>query len=272
MTEKKQKFDADLTRLMNQGWQLYFALLFEYHAEMYRKHLAEDNTKEEVAEIESDLPSFTHEYQQWYSEASALVRQVLPDRLKDFTSYYEYPRTRKEVSFQNYMVKDYLQGLEISQGSGINRRVVVDGSAAIPEFLQQLKIVEAAKVVLDSTLLDLRQILQADLFDSELDAARALTKAGFLRAAGVICGVVIEKHLGQVCKDRSISIGRKKSTINNLSDALKGGKIIETPIWRRIQSLADIRNVCSHNKDREPTRDEVEDLIAGTNQTIKTVF
>ena len=72
---------------------------------------------------------------------------------------------------------------------------ICDGSAAIPEFKQQLNIVKAARDVLDSTLIDLTSILQADLFDSELDSARALMKSGFFRLAGAICGVIIEKHL-----------------------------------------------------------------------------
>ena len=74
-------------------------------------------------------------------------------------------------------------------------RIIVDGSAVIVQFTQQLNIVKAAKEALESTLIDLTSILQVDLFDSEVDSARALQKSGFLRAAGAICGVVIEKHL-----------------------------------------------------------------------------
>ena len=35
--------------------------------------------------------SFTEKNQEWYSEAHAGVRQVLPDRLKDFESYHDIP-------------------------------------------------------------------------------------------------------------------------------------------------------------------------------------
>ncbi len=42
--------------------------------------------------------------------------------------------------------------------------------------------------------------------------------------------------------------------------------------WRFIQHLGDIRNLCDYNKDREPTKEEVEELINGTEKVIKTIF
>ena len=270
MTEKKQRFEADLDRLVYHGRNLLNALQHDCKEREFKKALAKRFTKEEADKILSDLPSFRDEYQQWYSEAQALVRQVLPDRLQDFSSYYEYSRPRKSVKFQNYMIKDYLQGLVIR--SGYLDQVLVDGSAAIPEFRQQLNIVEAAQSVLGSALANLEKILQADMFDSELDAARDLAKVGHLRSAGVLCGVVIEKHLGQVCKDRSIRIRKKRPTINDFGQALKDKGVVDVPLWRRLQHLSDIRNLCSHNREQEPTEEHVQELISGTSKVIKTVF
>ena len=42
--------------------------------------------------------------------------------------------------------------------------------------------------------------------------------------------------------------------------------------WKNIQYLGDLRNLCDHSKDREPTNDDVEELINGTSKIIKTVF
>ena len=111
----------------------------------------------------------------------------------------------------------------------------------------------------------------ADLFDSELDAASELAKKGFLRAAGAVAGVVLEKHLVQVCSNHSVVI-RRKSTISNLNDLLKERGVTDVAQWRFIQHLGDIRNLCDHNKAKEPTADEVNDLIAGVAKTLKTLF
>jgi len=42
--------------------------------------------------------------------------------------------------------------------------------------------------------------------------------------------------------------------------------------WRWIQRLGDIRNLCAHAKDREPTKDEVLELVNGVEKCIKTIF
>jgi hypothetical protein len=46
---------------------------------------------------------------------------------------------------------------------------------------------------------------------------------------------------------------KKEPTISDLNDALKGANVIDTPDWRFIQNLADLRNLCDHNKTTEPT-------------------
>ena len=114
--------------------------------------------------------------------------------------------------------------------------------------------------------------MRAELIDSDIEAARELLKAGHLRPAGVVCGVVIEAHLSSICERRGISIRKKKPTISSLNDALKTAGAYDVPTWRLIQRLGDIRNLCGHARDREPKRNEVEDLIAGTEKITKEVF
>lgn len=48
--------------------------------------------------------------------------------------------------------------------------------------------------------------------------------------------------------------------------------IIDVPTWRHICLLGDIRNLCEHDKKQEPTSEQVNDLIVGTDKIIKTVF
>jgi uncharacterized protein (UPF0332 family) len=99
-----------------------------------------------------------------------------------------------------------------------------------------------------------------------------LNKKGFTRGAGAIAGVVLERHLKQVCKNHNITITKRNPTINDLNQLLKDNNIIEVPDWRFIQRLSDLRNLCDHDKEKEPTRGEVEELINGVEKIIKTVF
>jgi hypothetical protein len=115
-------------------------------------------------------------------------------------------------------------------------------------------------------------MVQADLFDSELDAARELHKYRFVRAAGALAGVVLERHLKQICANHSIKVAKKAPTIADLNNALKDADVIEIPQWRFIQHLADIRNLCDHSKEKEPTVEQVDDLIGGVMKVIKMLF
>jgi hypothetical protein len=135
-----------------------------------------------------------------------------------------------------------------------------------------LNIVKAAKEALSSTLMDLEGIIQADLFDSEIESAAALAKAGYLRAAGAICGVVIEKHLSHVCDIHQIPVRKKNPNISDLNQLLRDSDIITVPQWRFVQHLADIRNICDHSKGREPSKEEVGDLVSGSQKVLKTIF
>lgn len=119
-----------------------------------------------------------------------VVQQLLPDRLSDFVRLYEKPKPRREITQDTYRVEDYLQGLEITETTGFQLGPIVGPPAAIPQFRQQLAILDAVKRRFESSLFDIRQLVQADLFDSELDAARELAKHRFLRAGGAIAGVV----------------------------------------------------------------------------------
>ena len=239
--------------------------------------LSEENHKTFLDKMESIAPGafeesyFENFYQSWYSKAQAVVKQVLPDRLADFLSHYEYPRTRKgkDITHDNYTIRDYLKGLQIK--NGLNE-VVVSPSSAIFDFQQQLNIVKAARDALDSTLMSLSGILQADLFDTEIEEADALAKKEHLRAAGAICGVVIEKHLQYICRHHNINISKKNPAINDLSQLLCSSDIIDLPQERFIQILADVRNICDHAKGNEPSKEKISDLVEGTNKVLKTVF
>ena len=266
------RFAKDMDALIERGDLLDIAIQYECDRKGFRKFVAKSFGKDKVDSYLEKLPDFRQDYQAWYSEALALIRQILPDRLADFRSYFESTRVRKNVTFQNYMVRDYLQRLVIARGSGVDRRVVVDGSAAIPEFQQQLSIVKAARATLESSLMDLTTIFQAELFDSELESAKALARAGHLRAAGAVCGVVIERHLKQVCTNHGVKSKKRNPTISDFNQLLKDEDVISVPDWRFIQHLTDIRNICDHAKEREPSKQEVEDLVAGAAKVLKTVF
>ncbi len=265
MATNLDRYKKDAERLIKMGQML----LYSMHAQYTPDQIEFEGAKLNSAKFLQKYGHFSDGYQSWYSEAKALVKQLLPDRLADFVRHYEKPKPRKDITFESYRIEDCLQGLTVTDNW---RGVIANSASAIPHFRQQLKIVQAVKDRFESSLFDIRQLVQADLFDSELEAARELAKKGFLRAAGAVAGVVLEKHLVQVASNHSISGKKAHPTISDLNDALKGNDVYEVPEWRRVQRLGDIRNICDHGKTREPTADEIQELIDGTDKFMKTVF
>jgi len=217
---------------------------------------------------DTELPNFTLEYQKWYSKSYLVIKQFLPDRLSDFVNLYKLDK-RKEIRYSTYTISDALLGITVRDGFG---EIKVSPQSAISKFQQQITIVDSVLEVLDSSLNNIQQLVQADIFDSEIDTSKELLKKGFIRAAGAICGVVLEKHFSTVLDSHSLNLSKKNPTINDYNELLKNQDIIDIPTWRHIQLLGDIRNLCDHDKKQEPTKEQVQSLIDGTDKIIKTVF
>lgn len=268
MATNLDRFKKDLDALVKRGEKLLHAMYYACHKTEFvdaMKRLHGDKADEVI----KTLPSFKAEYQAWYSESLAVLRQLLPDRVDDFVRHYQKPKARKALDFESYRIEDYLQGVQVTRG--YQAAVVVDSSAAIPQFEQQQAILNAAHARFESSLFDICQLVQADLLDSEIEAAEMLSQYKFARAAGALAGVVIEKHLLQVCANHSVVITKKNPTIADFNEALKSSNVIDIPQWRFIQHLADIRNLCDHAKV-EPKPEQVTDLLDGTKKIIKTLF
>ena len=86
-----------------------------------------------------------------------------------------------------------------------------------------------------------------------------------------MAGVVLERHLKSVCDSHGVAVG-KTVTISKLNAVLKEAGVLELADWRRIQLLGDLRNKCDHQQEKDPTKDDVTELIDGVAKIIKKVF
>jgi len=262
MESNLSKYKSDLQHLIDKGRLLYYGMALDLD-------IGDDKSKKELKALakEIKIPSFKQEYETWYSEAQQVIKQIIPDRLNDFIKLYKEEK-RKEITYLTYTISDYMIGLRTSRFG----ETVADSSAAFPKFEQQLNILKSAEQRFESSLFDIKQILQAEIFDNELDSARELLKKGFIRAAGAVAGVVLERHLSQVCQNHKLFVRKKHPTINDYNEILKNQDVIEVSNWRFIQHLADLRNLCDHKKKRDPAKDDINDLIEGVDKISKSIF
>lgn len=276
MATTKEKLKDAVVNLVNEGREILLNELSKEQPSSSKpvasKKRASKSKKEAEKPEEKETPklSLHQAYQAWYSKSLPVVRQILPERYQEFIEQYKLDK-RKDITYLTYTISDYLIGLRITRGW--DKEDVVDTfSAFFTKFQHQLTILISCLDRLDSVLADIQGTLQAELFDDELSAAEELAKKKHLRAAGALAGVTLERHLSNVALNHGIKIGKKDPTISDFNDAFKNAGICDVPTWRFIQRLGDIRNLSVHFKNREPTEDEIDEMVKGVQKVLKTVF
>ena len=224
----------------------------------------------DLAKDNKDIIKFGTNYQAWYSRAYKLVESLAPERLNEFTSYYLIDPKRKASDASNYVIQDYIKGIG-ARTNHYDKPLWDTNNAVMIRVVNQMQIIASLSSRIDSVLQDVTGHLFAELQDSELHAAIQLKKVS-KRAAGALAGVVLERHLQRVAVNHKITIGKKNPTISDLNEPLKSKGVYDILVWRKIQLLVDIRNICSHQKSTEPTEEQVDELISGVNSVIKSVF
>ena len=185
---------------------------------------------------------------------------------------YKGDGRRKEFNASSFTAQDWFMGVRAGTDRFTSKRLFNDLTAVFMRLNTQVGILESVQRRFETSLFDIRQLLQADLVDSELESARELHRNGFLRASGVIAGVVLDAHLSQVCESHGCKTRKKNPAIANYNDLLKNNGVVDVPQWRSMQRLGDIRNLCGHKKEREPTDAEVLELIEGVDKVAKTLY
>jgi hypothetical protein len=126
-------------------------------------------------------------------------------------------------------------------------------------ILQNLKAVFlAAQEDFDGGhLLSVWSLVQAEVFDSELEQSSELLRAGYNVAAAVVAGVVLETSLRELCSRNSLPPG-KLDKMN--ADLAKAG-VYNLLLQKRITAMAQIRNSAAHGDVASFNPGDVDGLI-----------
>jgi len=103
-----------------------------------------------------------------------------------------------------------------------------------------------------------RNLVQAEVFGTELDQARELLSGGYSSAAAVIAGVVLETTLRQLCTDKGIPVGK----LDRMNSELTKVGAYNLLVKKRITALADIRNNAAHGHPEQFKDNDVSDMIS----------
>lgn len=126
------------------------------------------------------------------------------------------------------------------------------------DLIQVRAVFNAAREDFDGGLFNsVRNMVQAELFSTELDQAHELMKGGYTTAAAVIAGVVLETTLRRLCEDARIEPG----SLNKMNADLAKAGVYNLLVNKRITALADIRNNAAHGHPDKFTKADVADMI-----------
>jgi hypothetical protein len=102
-----------------------------------------------------------------------------------------------------------------------------------------------------------RNLVEAEVFSTELEQARELQDAGYRVPAAVICGVVLETNIRRLCSARSLPIGKLDKMNADLAKAGQYNALVQ----KRITALAAIRNSAAHGNETEFGEADVKAMI-----------
>lgn len=268
MTTVFERHRADLQTLSDTGT----LMLSDLHLRLLAQDgkLSDPSSEKVASRIKG---TFERRYQAWFSEAAALIRQLLPERHAEFVELYRSEGGDPVTTVASYCIRDWLRGVRISAGRHTRREEddLHNLATVSNRFTLQLAILRATSRRFESGLFDIWRSVQSDMLSSELRTARALAEHGFPRAAGAVAGVVLVKHLGELAQSHDVEVPAACAEISTLGDALKKEEVIDMKAWQDVRRLGDIRRLCDHVRERDPTAEEVEELISGVERITRTV-
>jgi hypothetical protein len=125
-------------------------------------------------------------------------------------------------------------------------------------FQSLLAVLRAAKEDYEGGYLSkIRHLIQAEVFDSELEQSSELLAHGYTTAAAVIAGVVLETGLREMCADNGLGIGKLDKMNADLTKAEVYSKLVQ----KQITAIADIRNSAAHGKTNQFGPADVSNMI-----------
>ncbi len=204
-------------------------------------------------------------YKKRFSELYEQMEQLLASKTSTYSSFLEKSELNIEknallewsVKAQNLLNKSC--GDNSEHYNAFTKNNTTGMYSTYLETLERLRaIFLAAKEDYEGGYIkNVRSLIQAEVFDSELEQAIELLRAGYKSPAAVVAGTVLETALRELCNQTGLPHGKLDKMNADLTKAGIYNKLYQ----KRFTALADIRNSAAHGKPEEFTERDVEDMI-----------
>lgn len=210
------------------------------------------------------LKKLSDRFDQLYSEVPAIEATITYHRndFGDYTEMDDEAALTWKVKVKNLLVatcgKESQHYLEFQEAEKLGS---YDSNS--DAFKRMKSVLNAAMDdYKNGYLTSIKNLIQADVFDSELEQAEELLSNGYKLAAAVIAGVVLETALRDLCLREGLSLGKLDKMNADLTKAGVYNKLQQ----KRITALADIRNSAAHGKPDEFSENDVTTMIRDIEQ------
>ena len=170
-----------------------------------------------------------------------------------------YTLVDNEIYFQwKVQVKNLIANLTTNNSEYYKEFMMIDKNTNFYMFLEIKAIFLALKNDYEKGYLNsIKNLIQAEVFETQLEQAKELLKKGYIIASAVIAGTVLETALREICLRNAIEDGM----INKMNDNLAKNGTYSKLQHKRIIALADIRNSSAHGNYDKFDKKDVEMMI-----------
>ncbi len=202
------------------------------------------------------MKKFSKRFEDLQQEAKEILktnRTVAFMNIVDETKFQKWTLRVKNLIFtitgeNSFYLKDFDKIESVKYAGGDN----------LTKFKQLIGVLDAVKEDYENGhLISFKNLIEADVFEIELEQAKELLNKKYKTASAVIAGIVLETSLRSLCDNYSIPHG-KLDKMN--ADLAKLG-IYNKLQQKKVTTLADIRNSAAHGKEQEFSHDDVNNMI-----------
>lgn len=190
-------------------------------------------------------------HEAWQAKAEELVSEYRPNREKEFEDLHS--TIQLNLSLGGGEVTDSKNKIKNDTLSALNR---------------QVGIVRGAVGKVEVETLRARRQISTRVSRDEIERAWALFEEDYIRSAGVVAAVAVERQLLTMCEESDV-VEEYDPThgISRLAQTLKEASVIDKTTWNDMKALASIRETCAHAE--EPETHRVRRLITDSESFIQ---
>ena len=225
-------------------------------SELYKEAMEIEKLSEKLHKGENTQPELQQRFQSWYRACLKLFEKNSFSGIMEFQEYYSFPGNFTDLRRFTQLELEP-RGDEDPQKEGYYKLFKHKMNAAIALILALPAEVESEQYSLFASL-------SYELITDEYEQAEYLLSKGFVRAAGAVAGVSLERHLHTLATSKNITVVKNpptkpKAGFSDYLTSLKKAGFLDGARRKQFETLYEIRKQCAHPE--EPKKEDVERLI-----------